>query len=84
MLKKRFDVFYDESGSIGRRYARADEIGTPFSITIDYDSLDNETCTIRHRDTTKQIRVKISDVLSILEKMINEEIEFERAGTLIK
>ncbi len=83
-LKERFDVIYDESGSIGRRYARADEIGTPFSITIDYESLENETCTIRHRDTTKQIRVKINELPSITEKLIREEVEFEKAGKSIK
>ncbi len=83
-MKERFDVIYDESGSIGRRYARADEIGTPFSITIDYESLENETCTIRHRDTTKQIRVKINELPSITEKLIREEVEFEKAGKSIK
>jgi len=83
-LMKKFDVLYDESGSIGRRYARADEIGIPFSITIDYESLENKTCTIRHRDTTKQIRVKIDDLIKILERLIKEEVEFEKAGTLIK
>jgi len=84
MLKKEFDVLYDDGGSIGRRYARTDEIGTIFAITIDYDSLENDTCTVRHRDTTKQIRVKIKDLVSIINRLINEEVEFEKIGFLIK
>lgn len=84
ILKKEFDVLYDDSGSIGRRYARADEIGTIFAITIDYDSLENDTCTVRHRDTTKQIRVKIKDLVSTIKKLINGEIEFEKVGILVK
>jgi glycyl-tRNA synthetase len=66
MLKKNFDVFYDDSGSIGRRYARADEIGTPFAITIDYDTMKDDTVTIRNRDTTKQERVKIKDLVNFI------------------
>jgi glycyl-tRNA synthetase len=84
ILKKCFDVFYDDGGSIGRRYARADEIGTLFSVTIDYDSLDKKTCTIRDRDTTKQIIVKIDEIVSVLDKLANGEIEFEKAGKLKK
>ncbi|NIO45076.1 MAG: glycine--tRNA ligase [Candidatus Aenigmarchaeota archaeon] len=66
LLKKHFDVFYDDSGSIGRRYARADEVGTPFGITIDYDTIKNNTVTLRYRDTTKQDRVKIEDLVKII------------------
>ncbi len=66
MLKKYFDVFYDDSGSIGRRYARADEIGTPFAVTIDYDTMKDDTVTIRDRDTTKQERVKIKDLVKFI------------------
>lgn len=83
-LKKELNVFYDKSGSIGRRYARNDEIGTPFCITIDGDSLKNRDVTIRDRDTTKQIRVKVSELKEILKKLINHEIKFEKAGKLIK
>lgn len=61
-LKERYAVVYDDSGSIGRRYARADEIGIPFSITADYDTLKDDSVTIRDRDTTEQIRVKIKDL----------------------
>jgi glycyl-tRNA synthetase len=70
-LKKQFDVFYDSSGSIGRMYARADEAGVPFCVTIDYDTMEDETVTVRDRDTTKQERVNIED----LEKFISEKIK---------
>jgi len=82
-LKKEWNVTYDESGSIGRRYSRNDEIGTPFCITVDEDSLKNKDVTIRDRDTKKQIRVKISELKETLKKLINEEINFETAGKLI-
>jgi len=65
-LAKRFSVQYDESGSIGKRYRRQDEIGTPFALTIDYDTLKDDTVTIRYRDSMKQERIKISDVSSIV------------------
>lgn len=78
-----FDVFFDKSGSIGRRYARQDEVGTPYSITIDGDSIKNQDVTIRDRDTTKQIRVKISDLKEILRKLICNEIKLKKAGKLI-
>ncbi|MFH1787291.1 MAG: glycine--tRNA ligase [archaeon] len=82
-LKKEWNIFYDKSGSIGRRYARNDEIGTPFCITIDGDSLKNKNVTIRERDTTKQICVKISELKNILRQLINGEIEFLNAGKLV-
>ena len=83
-LKKEWNISYDKSGSIGRRYARNDEIGTPFCITVDGDSLKNKDVTIRDRDTTKQIRVKISELKEVLRKLINGEIEFEKAGKLVR
>lgn len=61
-LKRKFKVLYDDGGSIGRRYARVDEIGVPFAITVDYDTLKDKAVTVRSRDTTKQERVKISDL----------------------
>jgi glycyl-tRNA synthetase len=82
-LKKEWNVNYDISGSIGRRYSRNDEIGTPYCITIDEDSLKNKDVTFRDRDTKKQIRVKIDSVKETLKKLINKEIEFEKAGKLI-
>jgi glycyl-tRNA synthetase len=57
-----FKTFLDDGGSIGRRYARADEIGVPFGITIDFDTLKDNTVTVRDRDSTKQERVKIEDL----------------------
>lgn len=81
-LRQEFNIIYDKSGSIGRRYARNDEIGTPFCITIDGDSLKNRDVTIRERDTKKQIRVKIPEISNILRKLIEKRIKFERAGKL--
>ena len=71
MLAKHFPVDYDESGSIGKRYRRQDEIGTPFCITYDFDTLEKDNCvTIRDRDTMEQERVAISDLVAYLEKKI--------------
>lgn len=65
-LEKYFPAFFDVSGSIGRRYRRMDEIGTPFCITIDYQTLEDDTVTVRDRDTTKQERIKISDLVKFI------------------
>ena len=65
-----FKTYYDDGGSIGRRYAKMDEIGTPYCITIDHDSLKDESVTIRDRDTTNQIRVKIKDLTKFLKEKI--------------
>ena len=61
-LSKEFMTSYDEAGSIGKRYRRADAIGTPFCITIDDETTNNNTVTIRDRDTMKQITLPISEV----------------------
>ena len=71
-LAKRFMCDYDEAGSIGKRYRREDEIGTPYCITVDFDTLEDETVTIRDRDTMEQIRIKIDE----LESWLNEKISF--------
>ena len=71
-LQKRFSVEYDETGSIGKRYRRQDEIGTPFCITIDHDTLNDNTVTIRDRDTMAQIRLHADSLCDYLE----EKIEF--------
>lgn len=69
-LSKYFMVTYDEAGSIGKRYRRQDEIGTPMCVTIDFDTLDNDTVTIRDRDTMEQIRLRIDDLINyIVEKI---------------
>jgi glycyl-tRNA synthetase len=71
MLREEFTCMYDRSGSIGRRYARADEIGIPFCVTVDFESLEDHAVTVRDRDNTKQERVKISEIASYLKKLIH-------------
>jgi glycyl-tRNA synthetase len=61
-LSQRYMCEYDETQQIGRRYRRQDEIGTPLCITVDFDSLEDHSVTIRHRDTTEQVRVPIADL----------------------
>jgi glycyl-tRNA synthetase len=82
-LGEEFNVSYDRGGSIGRRYARNDEIGTPYCVTVDGDSPKNKDVTIRDRDTTRQVRVKISDLRDTLKKLIGGKMAFEEAGKLI-
>ncbi len=77
-IKNCVDTFYDESGSIGKRYARADEIGIPFCITIDYDTLKDNSVTLRNRDTTKQIRVKIKELPNVLWSLVHTGESFEK------
>ncbi len=69
-LNKNFMVTYDEAGSIGKRYRRQDEIGTPMCVTIDFDTLNDNTVTIRDRDTMEQIRLNISDLKDYISKKI--------------
>ena len=71
-LSKKFMCDYDEAGSIGKRYRREDEIGTPFCVTIDFETEDDNSVTIRDRDTMEQVRVKIDE----LEKWLEEKIQF--------
>ncbi len=71
-LKKNFNVEYDEAGSIGKRYRRQDEIGTPFCITIDFDTLEDNCVTLRDRDSMNQVRLSID----ALENYIKEKMEF--------
>jgi glycyl-tRNA synthetase len=61
-LKREFDTFYDESGSIGRRYRRLEEIGTPYAVTVDKITMEDDTITVRYRDTMQQERIKISQL----------------------
>ena len=63
-LKPHFNVFYDEKGAVGRRYRRQDEVGTPFCITVDGQTLRDGTVTIRDRDTLEQWRVKVDDCVA--------------------
>ena len=83
-LEKDFVVTYDEAGSIGKRYLRSTELGVPYCITIDFDSLKKKDITIRDRNTAKQIRVKVKDIKEILRKLLEDEIKFVKAGKLIK
>jgi len=71
LRKEGIATFYDESGTIGRRYARMDEIGTPFCITVDHETLNDKKVTIRNRDTTKQERKIIQDVVSYIKEKIS-------------
>ena len=69
-LKKRFNVFYDEKGAVGRRYRRQDEAGTPYCITVDGETLQNRSVTIRDRDTLRQWRVKVDDVVDEIGRLL--------------
>jgi glycyl-tRNA synthetase len=69
-LKKKFKVFYDDSGAVGRRYARMDEAGCPYCITIDGQTLQDETMTLRERDTMEQTRLKAPQIIEFLEEKI--------------
>lgn len=70
-LQSRYMVEYDASGAIGRRYRRADEIGVPYCITVDFSTLDDNTVTVRDRDSMTQTRMKIDDLFSFLLKQID-------------
>ncbi|MDY5441084.1 MAG: glycine--tRNA ligase [Candidatus Enteromonas sp.] len=70
LLNHKFSVSFDEAGSIGKRYRRQDEIGTPYCICVDFDSLEDEQVTIRDRDTMEQVRIPIADLIKTLEEKI--------------
>lgn len=70
-LKKQFPAFYDEGGAVGRRYRRQDEVGTPYCITVDGQTLTDQTVTIRDRDTLEQWRVKIDDVVAEISSRVS-------------
>ncbi len=71
-LRSDFATFYDQSGAIGRRYRRMDEIGTPYCVTIDYETKDDRTVTLRYRDSMEQIRVPITELSSVIRKANKE------------
>ena len=81
-LKKEFTCQFDTSGSIGRRYARADECGIYACITVDFDTLNDDSVTIRSRDTTEQIRVKISELKETVTRMM-EGKELKGLGKIL-
>ena len=69
-LAKKFSTAYDETASIGKRYRRQDEIGTPFCLTVDFETLENDTVTIRDRDSMQQVRLHLSEVEAYISKGI--------------
>ena len=70
-LNRNWNVFYDESGAIGRRYRRQDEVGTPFGLTVDYDTLKDQTITVRERDSMRQSRIALDAVA----RFIRDQLE---------
>ena len=69
-LAKHFMVDYDETGSIGKRYRRQDEIGTPFCITYDFDSVEDKCVTVRERDSMKQERIPVGELKGYIEERV--------------
>jgi glycyl-tRNA synthetase len=69
-LKRDYNVFYDEKAAIGRRYRRQDEVGTPYCITVDGQTLQDQTVTIRDRDTLEQQRIKIDEIAGVIKRRI--------------
>ena len=84
LAQVKYDAIYDETGSIGKRYARMDEIGVPYCATIDYQTLEDDTITLRDRNSTKQVRVPIKGLCSTLWELISGTKDFEKVGKLIK
>jgi glycyl-tRNA synthetase len=82
LVNEGFIIEFDETGSIGRRYARADEAGVPLGITIDYDTLSDGTVTIRDRDSWQQVRCRIKDLSELLCKYFQGKINFEDLDTI--
>ena len=82
LLKKEFKVLYDNKGSIGKMYRRVDEIGVPAMITIDHETLKNNTVTLRNRDNMKQIRVKIKDLNDVVKEFLNGK-DLEKLGKIV-
>lgn len=72
-LRKKFNTYYDQAGAIGRRYRRQDEIGTPFCICVDFDTKEDETVTIRERDSMEQVRMPMADVADYIGKRVSHE-----------
>ncbi|SFN13317.1 glycyl-tRNA synthetase [Algoriella xinjiangensis] len=77
-LRLDYNVIYEEKDSIGKRYRRMDAIGTPFCVTVDHDSLDDNSVTLRHRDTMEQKRVNIDELAAIIDLEVNMKYLFEK------
>jgi glycyl-tRNA synthetase len=67
---------YDDSGAIGRRYRRQDEIGTPFAITVDYETKETQTVTVRDRDSMEQVRIKIENLPETISALVDRNMTF--------
>lgn len=76
-MREDFATFFDVSGAIGRRYRRMDEIGTPYCVTVDYDTLQDNTVTLRFRDSMEQKRVAITDLVDTIRQATKE---YKRLG----
>ena len=70
-LQRRYFVTYDSTGTVGKRYRRMDEVGTPYCITVDFDTLEDDTVTLRDRDTAEQRRMTVPELLEYLEEQID-------------
>ncbi|HZJ87871.1 MAG TPA: His/Gly/Thr/Pro-type tRNA ligase C-terminal domain-containing protein, partial [Sphaerochaeta sp.] len=77
-LREEFSTFFDVSGAIGRRYRRMDEVGTPYCVTVDYQSLEDKTVTLRYRDSMEQERIAIADLPA---KIRAANKAYKRVGT---
>ena len=75
-LKTLYNCIYDEKDSIGERYRRNDALGTPFCVTIDYDTLNDNAVTVRERDTMNQERIKLDDLNNFIESKVNMNLLF--------
>jgi len=84
LISQGFNVDYDDAGTIGRRYARADEIGVPISITIDYQSLTDMTVTLRDRDSWQQVRNDWKTVPQLMRPFLTGAIPFSALGKPVK
>ncbi|MFO8042771.1 MAG: glycine--tRNA ligase [Alkalispirochaeta sp.] len=77
-LREDFATFYDQSGAIGRRYRRQDEVGTPYCLTIDYDTMSDDTVTLRYRDSMEQVRIPVAELTATIRQAMKD---YKRVGT---
>ena len=84
MLQPKFHTTWDDRGNIGKRYYSQDEIGTPYCVTVDFDTMKDDAVTIRDRDSMKQIRVRVDELTDTIKGLINSKTEFEKSRFKIK
>jgi glycyl-tRNA synthetase len=82
-LRPAVDAFYDDTGSIGKRYARMDEVGTPYCVTVDHTTLEDGTVTLRERDTMGQVRVPGTSLAAILRDLLDGRRDFRTLGSVV-